>query len=123
MRKFSKVALSLTIVGFLGVSAVQAAGTSIAQLSPKNLNPVGSNITASSKISHAAQNYGTINFDAFAMKSVTGFDKQIAKVRIYDYDEHSASYSPGKGTYYAKAKWSGESGAAYISGYSKVTGN
>ena len=123
MSKIAKLLISGAIVGFLGFNAVQAAGTSTVQLHSGSLKPVGKEITASSKIVHASQNYGTIDFDAYAMKAVFGFDTEISKVRMYDYDEFDRTINSGKGTFYTKAEWTGEAGAAYISGYSMVSGN
>lgn len=54
------------------------------------------------------------------MKSDFGFDTQIAKVRMYDYDRTN---NTGSGTFYTKAEWTGEAGAASMSGYSMVSGN
>lgn len=55
MNKITKLVLSGVIVGFLGFNAVQAAGSSTVQLHSGSLKPVGSKITASSKIVHASQ--------------------------------------------------------------------
>ncbi|MFE7062017.1 hypothetical protein ACFVAD_07680 [Sutcliffiella sp. NPDC057660] len=122
-KKIGKFAVSCAVIAFLGVNIVQAAGTSTVQLHSGNLKPVGSTITAASRLTHDAQNNGTINFYAYAMQEKFGFDGEISKQLMTDYADFYNSYSISSGKYYTKGEWSGEAGAAYISGYSRVVGN
>jgi len=117
LKKVGKVVCSLAIIGFIGTNIAQAAGSSIAQISSKNINPVGSTVSVNGKLATAAQNYsGSASFKAMSKKDSWGFDSVIASSAMSPGDEFYTTNNNQKGNYYAAAEYT-SGGAAYLSGY------
>ncbi|AWG44313.1 hypothetical protein BEH_26370 (plasmid) [Priestia filamentosa] len=121
MKKLTKIACSLALAGVLSTTAVSAA-TSKVYVGGSNVAPTGSTISAS-RIVHTGENYGSVTFNTYAMKSRAYLvDSTISSRALYGGDELYTTASPGSGKYYVKAKVTG-SGAYYASGVSAVYSN
>ncbi|GAB1766017.1 hypothetical protein [Priestia megaterium] len=118
MKKLTKIACSLAVVGVLSTTSAYAATSSV-HVGGSNVAPTGAKISAS-KIGHTGQNYGSVTFATYAKKvnSVLA-DSTVSSASLGGGDEYAVNLSPGSGKYYVKAKVTG-SGAAYASGVTSV---
>lgn len=122
-KKF--VTVSLILAAILGFSGLAFAQSSVAQITPKNLDAKGATIyVTDGEVMMASQNYGTIDFYAHIMRARSIiWDVKEFTILMQDYDEYydQSVLVSNKADYYARSEWSGEAGAAYVSGETLVS--
>ncbi|MFT8310137.1 MAG: hypothetical protein ABF629_03145 [Sporolactobacillus sp.] len=110
----------ITLLFLLFYSFNVFAASSSTTISSSNPNPSGPTVYCGDLYINQfwAENDSSVNFYASFLQSTFGFDRQVKKTTISDYEQYSTThiYTTYKGDYYPHGEWTGESPLNYLQG-------